>query len=266
MSRITQISALTLIAASWLAAVGCSSSNDPSTSTGTGATGNTTSTGATGNVGGSAQGTAGSTVVAQGGGGASSTGTAGSTSIAGSTSSTGGTGSGTAGETGTAGTGTGTAGASTGTGGSGGSFTPLCGGLTTAAGPAPTKAGACTAADPQLCYKTCGPNSVGFKSETCTAGVYAEQSGCSFPSGVDYSCYKIPDAVDASCPTTTPQASQPCSVAACTLCNVGGSYLDSTGATKAGYCVCPAAGASGTSKWSCASTTAWPCPNGQGCE
>jgi hypothetical protein len=24
-------------------------------------------------------------------------------------------------------------------------------------------------------------------------------------------------------------------------------------------------GASGTSKWSCASTTAWPCPTGKGC-
>jgi hypothetical protein len=34
---------------------------------------------------------------------------------------------------------------------------------------------------------------------------------------------------------------------------------------KTGYCVCPMPGASGTSKWSCASTTAWPCPTGKGC-
>jgi len=266
MSRITQISALTLIAASWLAAVGCSSSNDPSTG-GTGATGNTGNTAGTGNVG-NTTGSAGTGVVAQGGGGASSTGSAGSTSIAGTSSSTGGTASGTAGAT--AGGSTGTAGSGTGTAGSGaaggsGMFSPLCAALTTAAGAAPTKGGACTAADPQLCYKTCGPQSVGFKSETCTAGVYAEQSGCTYPADLDASCYKIPAMIDASCPATAPQASQPCSVAACTLCNVGGNYLDSTGASKAGYCVCPAPGASGTSKWSCASTTAWPCPNGKGC-
>jgi hypothetical protein len=126
----------------------------------------------------------------------------------------------------------------------------------TEAGVAPTKGGACTAKDSQLCYKTCGPQSIGFKSETCTNGTYVEQSGCSFPMGMDYACYKIPTAMDASCPATAPQASQPCTVKACTPCNVGGNYLDSTGASKVGYCVCPAAGANGTSKWSCASATA----------
>jgi len=266
MSRITQISALTLIAASWLTAVGCSSSNDPSTG-GTGATGNTGNVGNTGNT----TGAAGTGVVAQGGGGATSTGTGGSTAIAGTGNSTGGSNTGTAGAstsggaTGTAGSAAGTAGSTGTAGGGSGTFTPLCAGLTTAAGVAPTKAGACTASDPQLCYKTCGPESKGYKSETCTAGVYAEQSGCSYPPDLDASCYKIPAAIDASCPATAPQASQPCTVAACTLCNVGGNYLDSTGASKAGYCVCPAPGASGTSKWSCASTTAWPCPNGMGC-
>ena len=48
------------------------------------------------------------------------------------------------------------------------------------AGEAPTKGGVCTPSDTQLCYKTCGPLSIGFKSETCTGGVYVEQSGCSF--------------------------------------------------------------------------------------
>ncbi len=154
--------------------------------------------------------------------------------------------------------------------GAGGDFTPSCTGLTTAAGAAPTKNGACTASDPQLCYKTCGPQSIGFKSETCSAGVYNEQSGCSFQTGSDYSCYKIPATADASCPTTAPQASQVCTIAQCVVC--GGTktaqttgYLDSTGAAKAGYCVCQAPGASGSSKWSCASSTAWPCPAGQGC-
>lgn len=142
-------------------------------------------------------------------------------------------------------------------------FQPLCAGLTTAAGAAPTKNGLCTATDPQLCYKTCGPQSLGFKSETCTAGAYAESSSCGYPSG-DYSCYKIPTTVDPTCPTTAPQASSACSVAPCTLCNVSGGYLDSTGAAKTGFCVCPAS-TSGTGKWSCASTTAWPCPQGNGC-
>lgn len=148
----------------------------------------------------------------------------------------------------------------------GGTFDPLCAGLLTAAGVAPTKNGICVDTDSQLCYKTCGPNSIGFKSEICTAGVYVEQSGCSFETGTDYSCYKIPTTFDATCPTTVPQANTVCSVATCILCNVNGGYLDSTGAAKTGYCVCPAPSATtGTSKWSCASSTAWPCPAGQGC-
>jgi hypothetical protein len=159
----------------------------------------------------------------------------------------------------------------TGAGGAGGttvatSFEPLCANLVTAAGVAPTKNGICVDGDPQLCYKTCGPQSIGFKSETCTAGVYVEQSGCSFPPAADYSCYKIPAAIDASCPAETPQASTVCTVAPCTLCNVNGGYLDSGGAAKTGYCVCPPPSTTtGTSKWSCASSTAWPCPAGLGC-
>jgi hypothetical protein len=259
MTRIIPVSALTLFAACWFGSVGCSSSNDPSNGGGdTNGSSGTTATAGTGTI---TTPTAGSGSTAGGSGnvGTAGSGVGGTTPIAGSSS--GGT------ESGTAGTGTGTAGTGTGTAGSTGSgdFTPLCAGLTTAAGPAPTKNGACSSADPQLCYKTCGPQSVGFKSETCTAGIYAEQSGCSFPPDLDASCYKIPDTIDPSCPATAPQASMPCSVAACTLCNVGGNYLDSTGASKAGYCVCPAAAGGVMGKWSCASTTAWPCPAGKGC-
>jgi hypothetical protein len=145
-----------------------------------------------------------------------------------------------------------------------GMFSPLCSDVPPTASGAPAKGGACTATDPQLCYKTCGPQSVGFKSETCTNGAYAEQTGCTFPDA-DYSCYKIPTTVDASCPTTAPQATKPCEVAMCTPCNAGGNYLDSSGASKMGYCVCPAAGDSGMRNWSCASATAWPCPLGKGC-
>jgi hypothetical protein len=241
MARIIQISALTLVTACWLSSVGCSSSNDPSSTPPAGTAGATTSGAGTG------------TVAEAGTGAGGATGAAGTTSIAGTSGSVAG---------GTAAGGATTAGGATGAGG----FTPLCSAVpVTAAGVAPTKAGACTATDSQLCYKTCGPQSVGFKSETCMNGAYVEQSGCSFPPDLDASCYKIPATIDASCPTTPPMASSPCTVAACTLCNVGGNYLDSTGASKAGYCVCPAPGTSGTSKWSCASTTAWPCPNGMGC-
>jgi hypothetical protein len=237
MARIIQISALTLVTACWLSSVGCSSSNDPAT--GTGATAGTSAP---------AAGTTGNPPPSGGTGGTSAT-AGGSTSIAGTSAG-----------------GAPAAGGTTAAGGtSSGTFTPLCAGLTTAAGPAPTKAGACSAADTQLCYKTCGPNSTGYKSETCTNGAYVEQSGCSFPPDLDASCYKIPTTVDASCPATPPQASQVCTVAPCTPCNAGGAYLDSTGASKVGYCVCPMPGASGMSKWSCASTTAWPCPAGMGC-
>jgi hypothetical protein len=221
----------TLAAVTWLCAVSCGGSNEPANTTGSGGDSSSTTDATTG--------------VTTGGGGDSST--TGGTTTTGATTTTGGS-------------------TTTSTGsGDPGMFSPLCAGLTTAAGAAPTKGGACVAADPQLCYKTCGPQGIGFKSETCTGGLYAEQSGCSFPTGADYSCYKIPAAVSASCPTTVPKASDPCTVAECTLCNLNGQYLDSSGASKAGYCVCPPAGASGTSKWSCASTTAWPCPAGSGC-
>jgi hypothetical protein len=225
--------------------VGCGS-NDPATSGGGsggalgfgGVTPPITSTGGSSpsvtGAGGSASGAGGATTPATTGAGGSASGTGGTTTPAG-------------------------------TGGSAGSgdFSPLCANLTTAAGAAPTKSGLCTDTDPKLCYKTCGPESKGFKSETCTAGAYVEQSGCSFPSG-DYACYKIPTAADATCPATAPQASTACTVAPCVVCGGTTGYLDSSGASKTGYCVCPTS-ASGTSKWSCASSTAWPCPAGSGC-
>jgi len=54
------------------------------------------------------------------------------------------------------------------------------------------------------------------------------------PHGYRYSCYKIPSVIDPSCPTTVPQASQPCSVADCVLCNVNGGYNDSSGPPRPG--------------------------------
>jgi hypothetical protein len=187
------------------------------------------------------------------------------------------TGSGVAGTTGSGGTDSaGTSGGTAGVTGSGGTSAgfppqPSCDTLTTAAGVAPTKSGACTPDDPQLCYKTCGPVKEGAKSETCTGGVYAEMSGCTFDNAKNYMCYKVPAAANPACPTAAPpQASQACTVDVCNPCNTlgglpGGHYNDSGGADKIGYCVCQAANSAGTRTWSCASDTAWPCPAGLGC-
>jgi len=183
-------------------------------------------------------------------------------------------GSGTGGIGGAAGAGglagTGGMGGIAGTGGSGGIVGPSCTGLITAAGMEPTKGVACVAADPQLCYKTCGPEKTGVKSETCSGGVYFEMSGCSFDPGKDYSCYQIPSTANATCPAVPPQASQACTVDHCVACNSqsglpGGLYLDAAGATKVGYCVCQLPNAAGMRTWSCANDTAWPCPAGVGC-
>jgi hypothetical protein len=142
------------------------------------------------------------------------------------------------------------------------------------------KGAACTTADPPLCFKTCGPEKAGVKSETCqTGGTYAEMSGCSFDMTGNYSCYKIPTAANTTCPLDAdagtgayalPQGGQPCTVDHCVLCNtlggiVGGNYADSTGASKPGYCVCQVPNTSGNRVWSCASDTAWPCPMNGGC-
>ncbi len=246
MTRITRVSILPLpaLVVALIGAAGCSSSNPP------------TATG----VGGS---------VSHGTGGSTSTSTVAETTGGAATGTTGGapagdTGGAPAGDTGGAAAGT-TGGADTGTtGGSTGApstttlGTPLC-------SSAVVKNQACVAAEP-FCYKTCGPLSSGFKTETCNTAsppTYDEQSGCSFPVGPDYSCYKIPTSFDASCPAaaTPPQATHACTQAACVVC--GTAYLDSGGGSKVGYCVCNASAANPT--WSCASTTAWPCPGGAGC-
>ncbi len=229
MTRMNRVSILTLptLAVALFGAAGCSSSNSPAQ---------------TGVGGSEALGTGGSPSTVAGTTGGAAAGT---------------TGGAAAGTTGGAAAGT-TGGAAAGTTGGSTSTTtlgnPPCG--NTAAGVAIAKGGTCTSADTQFCYKTCGPLSVGFKTETCTNSAYAEQSGCSFNPG-DYSCYKIPTTYDASCPASTapPQATKACSVAACVVC--GPAYLDSTGASKSGYCVCNASATNPT--WSCASTTAWPC-------
>lgn len=142
---------------------------------------------------------------------------------------------------------------------------PICG--LTKGGLEIKKGEVCTAEDTQLCYRTCGPESSGFKTETCSGGAYVE-GDCAFPAEGDYSCFAIPTTQAAECPTDvadTPTASALCDVPTCSPCNVNGQYFDSKGAPKAGYCVCQEANSSGERKWSCGSSTAWPCPLGNGC-
>jgi hypothetical protein len=245
-SRILPCAGVLALAAQVFIHSGCGGSNDPILQTGTGGHVDATGTGGT--------------PAPAGTGGAPTSGSGGSTATGtGGNLTTPGTGGGTA-----TGTGGGTAAGTGGTTADGGGFgQPMC----------PTsvaKGGDCTATDPQLCYKTCGPEKTGVKSETCTSAKYAEMSGCSFDSTVDYSCYKIPTAANAACPAGMPSASTACTVDHCVLCNStgglpGGMYSDSGGMAKSGYCVCQVAGSSGTRNWSCATDTAWPCPLGKGC-
>ncbi len=128
-----------------------------------------------------------------------------------------------------------------------------------------TKNGSCSQAGAVArCYAKCGPNSLGFKGETCTSGVYVE-GNCSFPPG-DYACYKLPSSAPAQCPTSAPQATHACTVPSCTVCGgtatqITTGYLDSSGTLKSGYCVC------WNGAWTCgtASTQSWPCPGSNGC-
>ena len=149
-----------------------------------------------------------------------------------------------------------TGGVAGGTGGAAGATPPAC-------APTAVKGSACAGTDPQVCARTCGPESVGFKTETCAAGVYVESS-CQFAPTLDYSCYKIPAADSPQCPSMLIQAGTPCTIPDCVVCGGSlGGFLDATGAMKNGFCVCPAASANPT--WSCAAITAWPCPSGNGC-
>jgi hypothetical protein len=190
--------------------------------------------------------------------------TGGESSTEGGTAATGGWTTITGGKTATGGKST-NSGGRTGTGGisaTGGAtstpYGPLC-------ASAVVKDGPCQVVGTQPCYKTCGPSSVGYKSETCVGGTYSEQSNCSFPVGSDYSCYKLPAVRPPTCPTATvPRAGQTCTVAECIVC-FGGTitaptYQDSTGTQKNGYCVCL-----DTGTWTCASTSSWPCPGSAGC-
>ncbi len=177
-------------------------------------------------------------------------------------------GSATGGVPGTGGTivvvGTGGSGAGGATGAGGAIATGGSGGVSPACTATETKAAVCSDTDPQVCTKTCGPEKVGLKTETCLSGVYVE-GACQFDPARDYSCYKIPATEDPACPTTLPQAGAACTITDCVVSGGASGYLDSTGAMKLGYCVCQASATAPPPTWSCATTTAWPCPLGNGC-
>ena len=131
--------------------------------------------------------------------------------------------------------------------------------------------GACTQMDQQFCYKPCGPEGAGVRSETCQSGsgLYAEMDGCSYDSTRDYACYRIPVERDTAC-AAAPQAGAPCDAPGCRPCNsrggtAGGEYFSAAGAATTGWCVCQAPDAAGKRTWSCANAPTWPCPLGSGC-
>ncbi|HEX2673396.1 MAG TPA: hypothetical protein VHM25_21085 [Polyangiaceae bacterium] len=128
-----------------------------------------------------------------------------------------------------------------------------------------SKGDPCGPSSPALCYKGCGPDNVGNKPLSCQGGAYQEtQSGCTFPTPHDYSCYSVPPSLPSVCPAGVPRGGRACQIATCTVCFGGTSfspqYQDSTGIQKEGYCVCSELGV-----WTCGTRPeAWPCP-GAGC-
>lgn len=145
-------------------------------------------------------------------------------------------------------------------------YSPACFESLTQSGEEILKGTPCTPEDPPVCYRPCGPNQVGWKTETCLAGVYAE-GDCTFPPDKDYSCYAIPDPIDeVACGVTAPpKATDECSAPLCMSCNFGGSYQDSGDNAKDGFCTCREPDQEGIRRWTCASDVAWPCPFNQGC-
>jgi hypothetical protein len=255
------VCALTALTAALLGSVACNDST--STAANTGGAVSTNKGGAT-----STTGSGGATDT--GSGGATDTGSGGATTAPGSGGATT--------VPGTGGTSTAAGGTSTAAGGTstaaGGASPGTCN-YPTASNPPPNGGAVCTTeakgatctTEGAVCWKACGPtNSSGWKTETCTGGVIVEVSACQW-TGTDYSAFKIPSlsALDSSCPATAPQAAQPCTAVPCAVCAdpATGAYLDSSGASKSGWCTCVGAT---TTKWTCGTSgTAWPCPAGAGC-
>jgi hypothetical protein len=108
------------------------------------------------------------------------------------------------------------------------------------------------------CMVRCGVDKLGYRPLQCLSGVWT-QGLCYFPPAADYSCYKLSSSTPACAPgTSTATGSNACTVPTCKPCgdgvNTANGYTDSSGAPKAGFCVCTAAGV-----WSCGSNKEYPC-------
>jgi hypothetical protein len=190
---------------------------------------------------------------------AGTTGTAGTTGVAGTTGTAGTTGD--AGTSGTAGT-TGTGGSVSGDGGLPDAFMGTIDAHAPYAAVCPatvSNKGLCSTATDVQCANGCGPNKSGYKNCDCFSDAW-DCPRCEYVPG-DYSCYRLPDPVEA-CPmdevdgsATLPQVGTTCTRAACSPCGSAtlNSYMDSAGQLKAGFCVC-----GNGQKWTCASTKEWP--------
>ena len=125
--------------------------------------------------------------------------------------------------------------------------------------------GACISGTDVDCALACGPgpSRSGVNTCTCTSNAW-KCLGCSFPTGVDYSCFKLPapPATAPACDATTPPTiGGICTAAPCSACGsaTGKGYVDALGIARSGYCVCT------NGRWSCALVKEWPCPGSQGC-
>ncbi|HEX7598652.1 MAG TPA: hypothetical protein VF518_10595, partial [Polyangia bacterium] len=120
--------------------------------------------------------------------------------------------------------------------------------------------GACVTGTDLDCYVQCGPGKIGSKTCTCASDAW-KCPACAFPTGADYSCYKLPTTVPLCDATTTPTAGASCTAANCSPCGsaAGKGYIDATGVSRSGYCICT------SNRWNCALTREWPCPGNTGC-
>jgi hypothetical protein len=128
-----------------------------------------------------------------------------------------------------------------------------------------TKAGIVCDATFVACTVPCGPDKVGTKLYTCnTRGTVSGK--CSFDAMTDFSCYKIPADVGL-CDGAMVIDSTECTRDKCSTCGGPGGYASASDPTpKDGYCVCRDADpVTGLRKWTCKGASEWPCPLGTGC-
>jgi len=123
-----------------------------------------------------------------------------------------------------------------------------------------TITGTCASGTDVDCTTLCGPGKIGTRTCTCASDSW-KCPGCTFPTGADYGCYKLPSTVSACSTNAPPTLGETCSVPSCLACGsaTGKGFTDLTGTARAGYCVCT------NGRWNCAVTKEWPCPGLPGC-